>query len=59
LNFLKKLKIFFNQNFFYNVSFSRKENMEKLIYKNYKSSIDAIESQNNYLLSTKQILEIK
>ena len=59
LKFLNKLKKLFNKKYFDDISIERRKNIENLIYKNYKSSIDAIEFQNNSLLSTKVLVQIK
>ena len=50
---LKKLKDYFNNNSFHNLDIKKKEHLEEIIYKIHKSSIESIEYQNNFLLSSK------
>ena len=52
----KSLKDFFNNNFLKNIDMKDKQELEKLIYKTFTSSIKATEFQNSFLLSSKSII---
>lgn len=53
ITLFKSLKKFFNNNFLSEIDIEKRKELEELIYKMYKSSIDATEYQNNFLLSSK------
>ena len=53
IKLLKKLKDYFNNNLFQNLDTKNREHLEEIIFKIHKSSIESIEYQNNFLLSSK------
>ena len=50
---LKDIKKYFNDKFFLNMDNKKRKTIEDLIYKSHKSSIDAIEFNNQALLVSK------